>query len=101
MSCDMLLCILRGRVNSSHVALLLAPGEVSCEGAELRSFRGSWSKLRSMLSEPDASRSGKSGVVSSSTRRYLKLEIGSVHLCEGHERAGECSDERKGDYARL
>ena len=38
---------------------------------------------------PDASRSGKSGLVSSSTRRYLKLVIGSVHLCEGHERAGE------------
>ena len=56
--------------------------EVSCEGAELESFRGSWSKLRSMLSEPDASRSGKSGLVSSSMRRYLKLVIGSVHLCE-------------------
>ena len=63
--------------------------EVSCEGAELRSFRGSWSRLRSMLSEPDASRSGKSGLVSSSTRRYLKLVIGSVHLLEGHKRAGE------------
>ena len=43
-----------------------------------------------MLSEPDTSRSGKSGLVSSSTRRYLKLVVGSVHLCEGHERAGEC-----------
>ena len=42
-----------------------------------------------MLSEPDASRSGKSGLVSSSTRRYLKLVISSVRLCEGHERAGE------------
>ena len=63
--------------------------EVSREGVELRSFRGSWSRLRSMLSEPDASRSGKSGLVSSSTRRYLKLVIGSVHLLEGHKRAGE------------
>ena len=63
--------------------------EVSCERAELRSSRGSWSRLRSMLSEPDASRSGKSGLVSSSTRRYLKLVIGSVHLLEGHKRAGE------------
>ena len=42
-----------------------------------------------MLSEPDASRSGKSGLVSSSTRRYLKLVISSVHLLEGHKRAGE------------
>ena len=42
-----------------------------------------------MLSEPDASRSGKSGLVSSSTRRYLKLVIGSVHLPEGHKPAGE------------
>ena len=44
-----------------------------------------------MLSEPGASRSGKSGLVSSSTWRYLKLVIviGPVHLCEGHERAGE------------
>ena len=33
-----------------------------------------------MLSEPDASRSGKSGLVSASTRRYLKLVIGSVDL---------------------
>ena len=48
--------------------------EVSCERAELRSSRGSWSRLRSMLSKPDASRSGKSGLVSSSTRRYLKPE---------------------------
>ena len=63
--------------------------EVSREGVELRSFRGSWSRLRSMLSEPDASRSGKSGLVSASTRRYLKLVIGSVHLLEGHKRAGE------------
>ena len=54
--------------------------EVSREGVELRSFRGSWSRLRSMLSEPDASRSGKSGLVSASTRRYLKLVIGSVDL---------------------
>ena len=54
--------------------------EVSCERAELRSSRGSWSRLRSMLSEPDASRSGKSGLVSASTRRYLKLVIGSVDL---------------------
>ena len=53
--------------------------EVSREGVELRSFRGSWSRLRSMLSEPDASRSGKSGLVSSAKRRYLKLVIGSVH----------------------
>ena len=50
----------------------------SREGVELRSFRGSWS--RSMLSEPDASRSGKSGLVSSAKRRYLKLVIGSVDL---------------------
>ena len=42
-----------------------------------------------MLSEPDASRSGKSGLVSASTRRYLKLVIGSVQLLEGHKRAGE------------
>ena len=42
-----------------------------------------------MLSEPDASRSGKSGLVSSSTRRYLKLVIGSVHLLEEHKRAGD------------
>ena len=63
--------------------------EVSREGVELRSFRASWSRLRSMLNEPDASRSGKSGLVSSSTRRYLKLVIGSVHLLEGHKRAGE------------
>ena len=63
--------------------------EVSREGVELRSFRGSWSRLRSMLSEPDASRSGKTCLVSSSTRRYLKLVIGSVHLLEGHKRAGE------------
>ena len=42
-----------------------------------------------MLSEPDASRSGKFGLVSASTRRYLKLVIGSVHLLEGHKRAGE------------
>ena len=54
--------------------------EVSREGVELRSFRGSWSRLRSMLNEPDASRSGKSGLVSSAKRRYLKLVIGSVHL---------------------
>ena len=46
--------------------------EVSREGVELRSFRGSWSRLRSMLSEPDASRSGNSGLVSSAKRRYLK-----------------------------
>ena len=63
--------------------------EVSREVVELRSFRGSWSRLRSMLSEPDASWSGKSGLVSASTRRYLKLVIGSVHLLEGHKRAGE------------
>ena len=54
--------------------------EVSREGVELRSFRGSWSRLRSMLSEPDASRSGNSGLVSSAKRRYLKLVIGSVDL---------------------
>ena len=55
--------------------------DVSREGVELRSSRGSWwSRLRSMLSEPDASRSGKSGLVSASTRRYLKLVIGSVDL---------------------
>ena len=33
-----------------------------------------------MLSESDASRSGKSGLVSASTRQYLKLVIGSVDL---------------------
>ena len=33
-----------------------------------------------MLSEPGASRSGKPGVVSASTRRHLKLVIGSVDL---------------------
>ena len=33
-----------------------------------------------MLSEPDASRSGNSGLVSASTRRYLKLVIASVDL---------------------
>ena len=45
--------------------------------------------VEKMLSEPDASRSGKSGLVSASMRRYLKLVIGSVHLLEGHKRAGE------------
>ena len=33
-----------------------------------------------MLSEPDALRSGNSGLVSASTRRYLKRVIGSVDL---------------------
>ena len=33
-----------------------------------------------MPSEPGASRSGNSGLVSSAKRRYLKLVIGSVHL---------------------
>ena len=33
-----------------------------------------------MLSEPDASRSGNSGLVSTSTRRYLNLVIASVDL---------------------
>ena len=54
--------------------------EVSREGVELRSFRGSCSRLRSMLSEPDASRSDNSGSVSSAKGRYLKLVIGSVDL---------------------
>ena len=31
----------------------------------------------------------KSLVLTSLTRRYLKLVIGSVHLLEGHKRAGE------------
>ena len=43
-----------------------------------------------MLSEPGASNSGNSGLVSSAKRRYLKLVIGSVDLQnerrKGHER---------------
>ena len=38
-----------------------------------------------MLSEPGASRSGNSGLVSSAKRRYLKLVIGSVDLQNENE----------------
>ena len=54
--------------------------DVPCECPELRSSSSSWSRSRSMLSELDASWSGNSGLVSSSTGRYLKLVIGSVGI---------------------
>ena len=78
--------------------------EVSREGVELRSFRGSWSRLGSMLSEPDAWRSGKSGLVSSAKRRYLKLVIGSVHLWKernGVRRCGLVQTEETGPLLCL
>jgi len=43
-----------------------------------------------MLSEPDASRSGKSGLVSSSTRRYLVAGHGTEHLWKERKGASEC-----------
>ena len=53
-----------------------------------------------MLSEPDASRSGKSGLVSSAKRRYLKLVIGSVHLWKERNGVRRCglvqTEERRG-----
>ena len=57
-----------------------AGSEVACGCMELRSPSGPWARLRSMLSELGASRSGDSGLVSSAKRRYLKLVIGSVDL---------------------
>jgi hypothetical protein len=57
-----------------------------------------------MLSEPDASRSGKSGLVSASTRRYLKLVIGSVHLWKernGVRRCGLVQTEETGPLLCL
>jgi hypothetical protein len=46
-----------------------AGSEVACDCMELRSSSGPWERLRSMLSELDASRSGNYGLVSSSTGR--------------------------------
>ena len=46
-----------------------AGSEVACDCMELRSSSDPWERLRSMLSELDASRSGNYGLVSSSTGR--------------------------------
>ena len=63
--------------------------EVSCGRAELRSSRGSWSRLRSMLSEPGASRSGASGLVSSAKRRHLKPRHRKIPVSEHRSRTRE------------